>query len=119
MEGWLCLKCRAVTPPNPDLSACPNCGDNQGIPADLSHTVNISITVHELRVLVMWAEFWASAKDDDEHKSMRKVLYGIASALQLQIPDGTSLTFSGELADLRSEFGKVEHNVIIEDKPER
>lgn len=65
----------------------------------------------------MWAEFWASAKDDDAHRDMRKVVYGIAGALQLQIPDGTPLTFSNELADLRSEYGRVEQNVIREEPP--
>jgi hypothetical protein len=79
----------------------------------------VKITTLELRVLVMWAEFWASAKDDEDHKGMRKVLYGIADALQVQIPGGIGLTFSSELADLRTEYKDIEQNVIREDKHER
>lgn len=114
-SGWLCLKCRGVTPPADDLTGCSHCGDSKGIPADLARTVTVRITEHELRVLIMWAEFWASAKDDDDHRTMRRVVYGIAGALQAQIPSGAALTFANELADLRAEYGAVEQNVVRED----
>lgn len=113
---WLCLACSQIMALNDDepIYACPNCGDT-GIPADYSVRPDFKITWHELRCLVMWAEFWASAKDDDGHKTMRKVVYGIADRLHSQHMDGPSLTFSQELADLRSEFGAVKQNVIKED----
>lgn len=44
-------------------------------------------------------------------------MYGIADAIQAQHFDRGSLTFASELADLRSEFGQVDQNVIVEDDP--
>lgn len=112
--------------------ACPKCGDT-GIPADYSDRPEFRITWHELRCIVMWAEFWASQSDskaEEARKSgnaeaimlagsgkMRKVVYGIADRLHAQHMDGPPLTFSQELSDLRSEFGdgNVQQNVILED----
>lgn len=104
---------------NHPLAACPACGDERGIPADTNDRVAISITWHELRVLVMWAEFWATSSDDDAHRSMRKVVYGISDALQLQHLDKPALTFAGEIADLKEEFGEKNVQVIRAPRPDR
>lgn len=109
----LCLACSQEFVIDETVYCCPGCGDT-GIPADISVKPDFNITWHELRVLVMWAEFWASAKDDGKN-NMRKVVYGIADRLHAQHMDGPSLTFSQELAELRSEYGTVEQNVIKED----
>jgi hypothetical protein len=73
------------------------------------------ITWHELRVIVMWAEFWAS-KHAETTPSMLKAVYGIADRLHAQHLDGPALTFSQELAELRADprVGSVEQNVIPE-----
>lgn len=114
--SWLCLRCRAEVEPSDNLSACPACGA-RGVPADTADRVTVTVTWHELRVLIIWAERWASdhaASDPD----MRKVVYGIADALQLQHLDKHALTFAGELSSLRGDLGlKVEQNVIPEDRP--
>ena len=129
---WLCLACSQVMEPKDDetVYACPKCGD-EGIPADYSERPEFKITWHELRCLVMWAEFWASRSDTaaeeakksgDEDRirvagsgNMRKIVYGIADRLHAQHMDGPPLTFSQELAEARSEYGKIEQNVIKED----
>lgn len=119
IRNYLCLACSEVSALDDDepRNGCPKCGDQEGIPANFDERPEFKITWHELRCLVIWAEFWASSKDDDEHKKMRKVVYGIADRLHQQHMDGPPLTFSQELADLRSKHGTVEQNVIREDRP--
>lgn len=114
----LCLSCSKEFEVDETVYACPGCGDI-GIPADLSVRPEFKITWHELRCIVMWAELWASTKDDDEHKKMRRIVYGIADRLHLQHMDGPPLTFSQELADLRADprISGLEQNVIKEDDP--
>jgi hypothetical protein len=115
-EKWLCLRCRAEIEPSDSLMACPSCGGT-GVPASTKDRVTVSITWHELRVLVMWAEFWATAKQDAEHEDMRKVVYGIADALTLQHLDKPGLTFASEIADLKEHFGEKNVQVIRGDDP--
>ncbi|MBU6232568.1 hypothetical protein KGP36_08135 [Patescibacteria group bacterium] len=131
-KEWLCLACSQVMELSDEepVYACPHCGD-EGIPAEWSVRPEFKITWHELRCLIMWAEFWASQADqraEDAQKSgdperiamagrgnMRKIVYGIADRLHAQHMDGPPLTFSQELADVRAEYGAVEQNVIKED----
>lgn len=54
-------------------------------------------------------------EDDDAHKTMRRVVYGIADRLHTQHMDGPALTFSQELSELRSHYPGVEQNVIREE----
>ena len=130
-KQWLCLACSKIMDLKDDeeVFACPNCGDT-GIPADFSIRPEFKITWHELRCLVMWAEFYASKCDDksagdkesgDAERiamagkgNMRQIVYGIADRLHEQHMDGPPITFSQELAGLRSEYGNVEQNVIRE-----
>ncbi len=103
--AYLCLVCSKTCPAG-DYKACPNCGD-RGIPADLAKTVDVAITWHELRCIVMWAEMWA-AKHQEQHPTMQKVVYGIADRLQAQhMDENEPLTFTGELTQLREAFGEV------------
>lgn len=104
-----------TTEPRDGLQACPHCGAT-GVPADTENTATVTLTIQELRVLVIWAERWASNGDDAEHENMRRVIYGIADELAVQA--GQSLTMLGEVADLRRAFPGVEQNVVKED-PER
>ena len=100
----LCLACRAETEMREGLHCCPNCGD-KGVPADTNDCVSVTLTWHELRILVMWAERWAAQTPEKERLSLQKVVYGIADALQLQHPEKVSLTFMGEVSELRGAFG--------------
>ena len=110
----LCLACSQEFDVDETVYACPGCGDT-GIPADLSERPDFKITWHELRCLVMWAEFWAS-RNAETSPNMLKIVYGIAGRLHAQHMDGPALTFSQELAELRSDprVVGVEQNVIKE-----
>lgn len=122
---YLCLSCSAEINPedpriedksHPNHGGCPECGA-KGIPADLEKdTVTVKITWHELRVLTIWAERWAST---DQAKSattdMLKTVYGIADRLQAQHMERPGLTFRSELAELSASGISFEQNVIRED----
>lgn len=125
-EGWLCLHCGKVSEPDPRLQACPNCGAT-GSPVDLSEELNVRTTWHELRILVMWAERYASTvsfqaqaqgRDTKDGDEMLKVVYAIADRIQNQhLDQECGLTFASELADLRADprvRGEVQQNVIHE-----
>lgn len=120
---FLCLACNQEIDPNdprlsddtdPNYGACPECG-HRGIPADTEKRLNVSITWHELRVLTIWAERWASRCDDS--KSMLATVYGIADRIQAQHMDQkVGLTFRSELAELSAAGYKYEQNVIKEEE---
>ncbi|MDE2098953.1 MAG: hypothetical protein KGL39_16995 [Patescibacteria group bacterium] len=127
---FLCLACSQEFPDDdPRISdsshknygGCPGCGHN-GIPADTSTRLSISITWHELRVLCIWAERWASMSETQAEKSgdrpliMLKVVYGIADRIQAQhLEQETGLTFRSELAELSAAGLRYEQNVIKEE----
>lgn len=116
MKKWLCLACGNIIEIVETAFGCPICGCT-GVPADMADAVTVTLTVHELRVLTMWAEFYASAGNDEEHRMMRKAVYGIAHRLTQQSERlaTVGITFANELADLRVAHGAVEQNVIRED----
>jgi hypothetical protein len=105
---WLCLVCGCETAPRDDLDACPTCGDT-GTPADTATRVCVSLTWHELRILVIWAERFAAGAGDAR---MAKVLYGIADRLQLQHLDAPALTLQGEISELASRG----HAIAVDDE---
>lgn len=127
-QRMLCLACSQEFDVDETVYCCPGCGDT-GIPADISERPEFRITWHELRCLVMWAEFWASKSDESAEEArkrgdlgagsgnMRKIVYGIADRLHMQHMDGPPITFSQELSDLRADprVSGVEQNVIKED----
>jgi len=116
---WLCLDCGKETEPNEELIYCPNCGSD-GVPADTSKRLNISITWHELRCIVMWAERWASSSSDKKNSErLLRVVYGIADRIQVQhLDQECGLTFASELSELRAHItGTIEQNVIREIDP--
>lgn len=90
------------------LPCCPNCGST-GVPADTEDRCTIDITWHELRVLVIWAERWAS-----HDVEMLRVLYGITDRIHAQHLDAPPITFLGDLTQLRERYGDVQQNVIRE-----
>lgn len=106
MKRYLCLRCNQVSEVDPDNppNGCPLCRHN-GIPADLDDdTVTVETTWHELRVLVIWAEFWAGQDrgDDANRYTMQRVVKGIADRLHRQHLDKRPLTFTGDLAELEA-----------------
>ena len=111
----LCLNCGKECEESPRATCCPNCGDT-GVPANASERLDVKITWHELRVIVMWAErFASSVAEERESKKMMRVVYGIADRIQQQhLSQKTGLTFASEIAELRAEFGDVEQNVVRE-----
>lgn len=117
MQHWLCLVCGSTIDVGEDDSfgACPHCGSNV-IPADLAESADIHITWHELRILIFWAEFWASYCNTTGQgtETMHKVLYGIADRITMQHLDAPTLTFAGEVANLRSAGFQVLQDVVPE-----
>lgn len=113
LKRYLCLRCSEVSevdPDNPPTGGCPKCHAN-GVPANLTDdTVSIDVTWHELRVLVMWAERWACVERTDKAATygMQRAVSGIADRIHRQHLAKPALTFTGEIAELASEFGKVE-----------
>ena len=107
-EKLLCLNCGAWFEDPGGLSACPGCGTQWAIPASSKDFVAVSVTWHELRVLVMWAERFADAakragRDDG---TMLRVVYGIADRLYSQHLDKPHLTLAGEVAEVKAAFGE-------------
>ena len=102
----LCLNCGAWFDEN--RSACPGCGDQRGVPASSEDVVAVSVTWHELRVLVMWAEKFADAakKAGRDDGTMLRVVYGIADRLYSQHLDKPHLTMAGEIAEVKAAFGE-------------
>ena len=95
-----------------NVSACPACG-SKGIPIRPADVIQVRVTWHELHVLVVWAERWASRHQDPE---MIKAVRTIAAFLGAQHPDKPALTFMGEIEELREKFGSsnVQQNVVPE-----
>ena len=119
---YLCLDCGKKTEPNDALMCCPHC-QSTGIPVDTEKLITVRTSWHELRILVMWAERWASAlPDKQESEKMLRIVYRIADRMQQQhLDQECGLTFASELAELRASphvTGEIEQNVIREIPPE-
>lgn len=120
---YLCLACsKEIDPEDPRISdkmhhnhgGCPECG-HRGIPADTAASVTVKITWHELRVLCIWAERWASQCESAESPNMLGTVYGIADRIQAQhLDQKTGLTFRSDLAELSGAGIRFEQNVIGE-----
>lgn len=99
-------------------TACPACGD-PGIPMSPDNDVTININWHELRILTIWAEFWAN-HNKEKHPEMIQAVFSIAAVLQDQHPDKGPITFSGEVTELKEAFPKSEikvHGNLTEGAP--
>src|SRR5689334_22184758 len=71
-----------------NVKACPSCG-TEGIPCDIADDVTIKINWHELRILGIWASFWAGTPDFKA--SSRAALKAILKRVEAQYPDKTRL----------------------------
>jgi len=87
-------------------SACPTCS-NPGIPCAIDQDVTVNINWHELRILGMWASFWADTKafDNERGQHSRRTLKAILARLQAQHPDKAALSLSGEVKQLANMTG--------------
>jgi len=111
-EGF-CTRCGFKIETFKGLGACPRCG-TKGIPCLSENQVNVSINVHELRVLCIWAENWALAHADVDED----VVYAIALRLRRQLGEkDTSLTLADELRALRDAGYDVDTNLPAGDRP--
>lgn len=108
---FLCLQCGKEFPKG-YYSACPGCGDSKGVPADTDDKVTVTLTRHELRILTIWAERWATQADksEDEREHMRRVLYGIADRMEMQSLSRVPLTLAGEITELKRAYPGTETN---------
>lgn len=103
------------------LRCCPKC-ETTSLPCDPADDVEVKVNWHELRILVMWSERWASLDGipKDESESMLRTVRAIARRISAQHADRAGklpLTFLGEIKQLRDAFGKVEQNVVREEEP--
>lgn len=110
--GGFCTSCGFEVESFEGLDKCPSC-DTDGIPCKWSNQIDININWHELRILVMWAEFhWnKSIKDGNANP-----IYSIVERIRKQHPERIStnpLTLASEVQQIvdSAKFGKVEHNV--------
>ena len=91
------------------VDRCPACG-SQGVPCGTDQDLTVQINWHELRILGIWASNWID-KSPTADVQTRQLVRAILGRLERQRPDLTPLTLSGEIAQLRREFGNVETNV--------
>lgn len=82
-------------------TACPGC-KSTSVPCDPAEDVTVEINWHELRILGIWAEHHAKKHDG------LNIIQAITRRLEAQYPDLPPLTLSGEVAELRKEFGEVD-----------
>ena len=110
-EGF-CTLCNFQIESFDGLSECPNCG-TQNTPCNYENQKNLSINIHELRVLCIWAENWAHKTGADEN-----LVYAIALRLRKQIDDPEiALTMADEFQILRDAGYNPETNDPAGDRP--
>ena len=111
-----CIICdHVVDDETTNLTECPKCG-TKSIPCDPAQDVMVKINWHELRILSIWAEFWANQNEatSSPGTSMQQCIFSITARLQAQHPSMPPLTLGGELRDLKKTF-KVETNIPHEE----
>jgi hypothetical protein len=108
-EGF-CTDCGYEIESFEGLSECPFCGTTHA-PCSNKEQVNISVNWHELRILAIWAENWASLHKDDD-STMLNCIWGISHRVEKQFPGKPKLTLAGELSDLKREYPTLETNIL-------
>lgn len=98
-----------------DATCCPNCR-HTGVPMAIADDVQVRINWHELRILVMWAHWWAE-RHKTEHPAMVPVVASIAERIAEQHLDKGPLTFAGDISKAREELG-LEITIVKDGKPE-
>lgn len=107
-----CTSCGTSVPKLDGLDRCPSCGD-KGYPCSWSEQAMVSVNVHELHVLSVWAERWVNAmRDEQVQASCAKRLRGIVSRLLEQLPKGTILLLSDDLKAIKDQGLEVKSDFI-------
>ena len=100
----MCAKVSELDEDGPPIHGCPKCGDKH-VPADLDDAVDIHITVHELRILCMWADSYAKAIGME--RPMRVILDRLGTQTSV------ALTLGQEMADVRAYLAENEPQAIM------
>jgi hypothetical protein len=120
-SGGFCTLCSHKVDSFDGLTQCPNCG-SKGKPCGNEDQVSISINVHEIRLLCIWAENWAGTINDGSEKSGgRDLIYAIANRIKPQLPESKRsipLTMREEFGQLKQSFPDFETNHKSADNPE-
>ena len=111
-EGF-CTRCNFQIESFDGLLKCPNCG-TEGIPCNYESQVDVSINIHELRILCIWAENWALEKEDVDEN----IIYAIALRLRKQLGGKPiTLTMADEFRTLKDADYDFETNHPAGDQP--
>ena len=78
---------------------CPKCGC-KSTPCDPKLDVTVDINWHELRILGVFAENWATSITAESGTEPSRIVTAITSRLHRQYPEYTQLTLRGEIAAL-------------------
>lgn len=124
MADGFCTHCNYIVESFDGLTACPNCGTD-GRPCAYENQVPISVNIHELRILCMWAENYAAACEKNNiegNVGMRDLVYAISNRLQKQLRtlghDGIALTMADEFRVLKEAGYDFQTNHPCADDPE-
>jgi hypothetical protein len=105
-----CVDCGARFPSKDVNGApgCPKCG-SFGVPCSGEQDVSVDVNWHELRILIIWAENFATriAANSLEGKKMAATVTAIARRLYAQHPTFPPLTLSAEIAALPTDLQKA------------
>lgn len=113
-EGF-CTQCGKDIESFAALHACPFCG-TVSIPCLYEEQVDININMHELRLILIWAEQWARTLDDPNvpfGESSALCVYSIANRLRRSLPEkfrDAPLTLAAEIDELKKQFPNMETN---------
>ncbi len=119
MTGGYCTLCSHHVDSFDGLKCCPNCGTD-GPPCDDDKQVNISINIHELRVLGIWAENYACEQETTE-KPLKEVVYAILRRVKKQLPtelQKVPLSMAEEFQEMRDLGMKFATNHKAADSPD-
>ena len=111
-EGF-CTTCGFIVESFDGLENCPQCG-SEGVPCNYENQITVSVNLHELRLLCIWAENYGTKIDKAD------VVYGIASRLRRQIPPDKDvpLTMADEFKQIKDFGYKFETNHPAADNPD-
>jgi hypothetical protein len=120
-EGF-CTRCNYQVQTFDGLDKCPSC-QTKSHPCAYVDQTNISINIHEIRLLCIWAENWASKLDKDQPHSEidADVVYAIAERIKKQLPESLSavpLTMRDEFMELKKKHPEFKTNHPAADTPE-
>ncbi len=96
-------------------SCCPNCL-HRGVPMDPTKDVTITVNVHELRILGIWAENYAVScdnhhLDDAGYEPLKDTIKAITDRLRAQLRElgkDAPLTLSAEFKQIEQEYPSAE-----------